>query len=282
MYKEKTKKQLASYKVKQLGVLKDGIWKTNKKPYPHILPTEQKELNLLEPYRADLLSYIAQQKIQLHRDFHHLNSSQAVCLNFFYPLLKENLLPLLLNILKNKEETVEICEFEKVISRSEGTNFDFYIRLKSGKQIFFEIKYTESGFKKEQPSEAYQAKHEVVYKERLVGKLRPGINEYETLMKNYQLLRNISYVDASDQNLLVIICPEGNIKLRQEYETLVDNLIAPALHKNIRFLTWETIWTELMDLLLASPAVPERLRNQYKLFGEKYLADEKNDLYEKK
>lgn len=107
-------------------------------------------------YRTELTNYIETAKIHLYQDFHHLNSSQAVCLNFFYPFIEENQLPLLLDILHIKNEDIELSEFEKVISRAEGTNFDFYIKLKSGKQIFFEIKYTEDGFIKQSSTGAYE------------------------------------------------------------------------------------------------------------------------------
>lgn len=270
-YNEQVKSKLANYKLTSLGVSENGKWKTNQKEYPHILPVAQMELNLLEPYRAELAKFVEQQRIHLHRDFHHLNSSQAICLNFFYPLIEEKQLSLLLDVLKLDNKNIDFAEFEKVLNRAEGTNFDFYIKLKSGKQIFFEIKYTESGFGKQKASEVYQKKYEGVYKERLTGKLRVGTDDYDSLMKNYQLLRNISYVDATNQNLLVIIYPEGNLKLKQEHEDLINNLIEPDLHKNIRLISWEAIWEDLMDSLASSSDVSQRLRDQYILFGEKYL-----------
>lgn len=270
-YKEQVKSRLANYKLTTLGVSENGKWKTNEKEYPHILPVTQMELNFLEPYRAELEDFVKQQRIHLHRDFHHLNSSQAICLNFFYPLIEESQLSLLLDILKLDNENIDFAEFEKILDRTEGTSFDFYLKTKSGKQILFEIKYTESGFGKQNASEVYQEKYARVYKDRLTGKLRVGPDDYDSLMKNYQLLRNISYVDASDQNLLVIIYPQGNLKLKQEYEDLINNLIEPDFHKNIRLLTWEAVWEDLMDSLASSSAVPQRLQDQYKLFGEKYL-----------
>ncbi|WP_341201163.1 PGN_0703 family putative restriction endonuclease [Planomicrobium okeanokoites] len=270
-YKEQVKSRLAHYKLTTLGVVENGKWKTNDKEYPHILPVKQMELNFLEPYRTGLTNFTKQQRVHLHRDFHHLNSSQAICLNFFYPLIEENQLSLLLDILKFSNEDIDFAQFEKILDRTEGTNFDFYIKLKSGKQIFFEIKYTESGFGKQNASEVYQEKYEGVYKERLTGKLRIGTDNYDSLMKNYQLLRNISYVDATDQSLLVIIYPEGNLKLKKEYEDLLNNVIDPDLHKNMQLITWENLWKDLMESLASSPTFPQRLRDQYILFGEKYL-----------
>lgn len=127
---------------------------------------------------------------------------------------------MLLQLLQLENEMPELCEFEKVISKEEGTNFDFYIKLQSGRQLFFEIKYTENNFGKARSTGNYLKKYQEVYQNRLLGKVRPGISEYEELIHNYQLLRNISYVDANNRNLLIIICPRDNSKLHQEYETL--------------------------------------------------------------
>lgn len=270
-YKDEVKKHLATYKIDHLGVIENGTWKTNKKKYAYIVPDNQKELNLLEPYRMELKNYIGEKKIHLHKDFHHLTSSQAVCLNFFYPLTKENKLYLLLKILQLNHEEIEEYGFEKVITRAEGTNFDFYNMLASGKQLFFEIKYTEDGFKKETPAIKYQNKYDTVYKKRLAGKLKPGIDEYGTLMKNYQVMRNISYVDATEENMVIILYPKGNQKIRKEYEHLIENVIEKNLHPNIRLITWEDLCSALVVLLQSSPDTPERLLTQYKDFREKYL-----------
>lgn len=270
-YKDDMKKHLSAYKLNRLGVVGNGTWKKNGQEYEHILPVGLEDLNLLEPYRTELKSHLEDKNIHLHQDFHHLTSSQAVCLNFFYPLMEENQLSALLEILQLEDEEIEEFRFEKVMTHAEGTNFDFYIKLASGKQLFFEIKYTEDGFKKETPSDKYQEKYETVYKERLATKLKPGIDEYETLMKNYQLLRNISYVDATDENVLIIIYPEGNQKIRKEYEHVMEHVIKENFHPNIRLMTWENLCANLVDVLQSSPNTSDRMLEQYKDFNEKYL-----------
>lgn len=271
MFKDEMKKHLSTYKLNRLGVVGKGKWKRTGEEYDHILPAGKEDLNLLEPYRTELTNHIDDANIHLHQDFHHLNSSQAVCLNFFYPLMEENQLSALLEIMQLKNEEIEEYGFEKVMTRAEGTNFDFYIKLASGKQLFFEIKYTEDGFKKAVDSDSYQEKYENVYKERLATKLKPGIDEYDTLMKNYQLLRNISYVDATDENVLIIIYPEGNRKILKEYEHVMDNVIEAAFHPNIHLVTWEAMCSDLVDVLQSSPDTSSRLLTQYKDFSEKYL-----------
>lgn len=261
---------MSDHKLNRLGVVENGIWKRNGKQYSHILPLEAADLNLIENYREDLSKFIEVEKIHLHQDFHHLNSSQAVCLNFFYPLIAEKQLRLLLEILHLENEIPDSYKFEKELCRTEGTKFDFYLELKSGRKLFFEIKYTEDGFGKVTDSNKYRNKYEDVYKAKLSEKIRPGISPYEALIKNYQLLRNISYVDEKKEDLLIIICPQDNSKLQKEYENVLSNVVVTTLHKNIRFFTWEAMLNDLESLIFSSNG-PKRLNEHYAEFRKKYF-----------
>lgn len=268
-FKKEMEKHLEDYKVNRLGIEESGEWRGEE--YFHILPLPYKDLNLLEPYRIDLANHIEGEGINRHWGFHHLTSSQAVCLNFFYPLIKEEQLSALLEVLQLADEEVKECSFEMEVAGGDGTNFDFYIELASGKKLFFEIKYTEDGFGKKGASRNYQEKYDSFYRDGLAPKLKPGLDGYESFMKDYQLMRNISYVDASDENLLIILYPEGNRRIRKEYDNVLANVIESSFHPNIRLLTWETVCRDLLDMLQNSPDVSERLVNQYKEFIEKYL-----------
>ena len=85
-YQIRLRRHLSEYKLSRLGISEEGIWRRNGKRYPHILPESHRVENLLETYRADLDAYIERTStLERHRDFHHLNSSQAMCLNLFYP-----------------------------------------------------------------------------------------------------------------------------------------------------------------------------------------------------
>lgn len=74
-YTDKAKEHLAKYKSKNFPKLGNGIWKGNNKRYSHILPEEYQFDNLLPNYKDMLATYLIEQKIKLHKDFHHLNSS---------------------------------------------------------------------------------------------------------------------------------------------------------------------------------------------------------------
>jgi hypothetical protein len=126
--------KLGKYKKDYLKVNEPGIFNYSGKNYylDHILPKNLENLNILQPYNhdPDLLIMLPNEK--WHRYFHHLNSSQAMCVNFFYPLIKEKKLDIILEMLKvsgkvnylktkfEKESSIESDPYRK-------TNFDFFI-----------------------------------------------------------------------------------------------------------------------------------------------------------
>lgn len=269
-FQESAKRHLTLYKENSLGILDRGLWKKNSQSYTHILPEEMKDLNLLSIYRGELKDYISAQNIHLHQDFHHMNSSQAACLNFFFPMLKENRIDLLLELLGLNQEEVVTAEFEKVVCQREGTNFDFYIELETGRRLFFEIKFTEDGFGKVSDHPKYRKKYEEIYQNTLEGKTKRDVDMYSTLISNYQLMRNISYVDGNRDDLLIVICPENNKKLRKEFDIVMGGIVSPHLHNKISFITWE--W--MLSKILEKPGpMNDRFNEHYTHFADKYIFD---------
>ena len=125
------------------------MWEANGRFYPHILPAHLRHLNLLPPMRARLLAYLeAQRGVTLHRYFHHLTSSQAMCLNLLAPTLFHSSIWARLEsqIDAGIELIPESAAFEKVPDPSEGTNFDFYCRRRGGGAVYFEFKLAEEAY----------------------------------------------------------------------------------------------------------------------------------------
>ena len=146
-FQSQLKDHLGDYKISNLGILEDGSWRN--KRYRHILPKELYKLNILETIRDEFWDYFeSQNALKMHRYFYHLNSSQAMCFNLFYPFIMDNnrYLNILLGTLGLPTNGVSEASFEKVIDKPEGTNFDFYIGYENGMQILFEVKLQESGF----------------------------------------------------------------------------------------------------------------------------------------
>jgi hypothetical protein len=84
------KNHLSEYKIKRLGVDQNGTWTKTLEEYSHILPELLLRLNIIETYRKEFWEYRSRQpEIKLHKDFHHLNSSQAMCFNLFFPFVAD-------------------------------------------------------------------------------------------------------------------------------------------------------------------------------------------------
>ena len=87
-YQMALRKHLGEYKANRLGVREAGIYRKTGHAYRHLLPSALRYLNLLESIRAEFRDYLRHNPtVRLHPDFHHLNSSQALAFNLFYPYL---------------------------------------------------------------------------------------------------------------------------------------------------------------------------------------------------
>ena len=111
--------------------------------------------NFLEhqPKMANFKGNEFEKEIQYHTDATSLNSSQVMCINFFWKFFqKPGDDEILLRILRksgleiNTDVTITNAIVEYIPNPKEGTNFDFYLKLSDDKVISMEIKYTESGF----------------------------------------------------------------------------------------------------------------------------------------
>src|SRR5262245_1230602 len=89
-YADDMKMHLARYREEDLVVSELGVWFRNGKEYeyPHILPWQLRELNVLPGIREEFWKYAQAEGIKVHRYFHHLNSSQAFAFNLFFPLIQ--------------------------------------------------------------------------------------------------------------------------------------------------------------------------------------------------
>lgn len=73
-----------------------------------------------------------------------------MCINFFLPIIKDRILLDILSSITtinlHNDGQIEIAEFEKTLKGKDYRNFEFYLKLSTGENIYFEIKYTEQGF----------------------------------------------------------------------------------------------------------------------------------------
>ena len=220
-YQNKVKGHLSKYKEETLKIEDKGVFNHQGRElyYDHILPRRHKELNILEPYRNSFYDSIYS-KITFHKYFHHLNSSQALCINLFYPLIVERRLDLVLKLLglPEKEITHAEFEYESDIEKNNGrkTNFDFYIKVLESIRIYIELKYTEQKFGIAKNDRAHVDKYLKTYQS-LLRENRFIKDEFKTMdhfLRNYQVMRNLVHLGESDY--VVFLYPEANRTIHEQ------------------------------------------------------------------
>jgi hypothetical protein len=257
------KDHLAVYKRGRLGVRKDGVWVKNCKKYPHILPRKLKQLNVLETIRREFWAHTKTQNIHLHRDFHHLNSSQAMAFNLLFPFfgLGQEEEALFMAAIPPDEGSIQDWAFEKISDAKEGTAFDFYLSFADGR----EVKLCESAFGGAKHNAARVKKLSELYTARLEGKVNPECLAEAVFFENYQLLRNVSYVTPDRKRQLVVVCPKANEAL-----TTGLNFVRAALTEQVRNSV-HVVYLEELIARIGAQGLRSGLATHLELFQEKYV-----------
>lgn len=295
------KKNLMHYKKERLQIAKDGKGCKNR-CHKYILPPKLRNLNIIETYRKEfwdyfkLLSYYHKSRIKLHQGFHHLNSSQAMCFNLFYPYIDElskdinnmdtEFIRFILTVLltdldlsvdklfAEKNLFLHEAGFEKIMNSKEGTNFDFFLSFKDGNKILFEIKYTEQdfGYFNESAKDIQKDRYNSIYKPRLENIVKEKYLRFDqTYRKNYQTLRNLSYID--DNTYIVFLYPKHNNRLNEFKNLLFNDIILPKYKKNIKVIYLE----DFVNKIINNARISAKLKCHYLLFKEKYILDDFTD-----
>src|SRR4051812_23245398 len=178
--------------------------------YDHILPDGNLDKNILSAFRqrfwAQLEDWAEQEPqhvIKLHRCFPHLNSSQALCFNLFYPLIADHnwCLTFIDKVLGLPNELPKRQWFEWIEDEKEETNYDYFIELQSGKKLFFEVKLSERGFGTTEADDRHLKKLAEIYEPKLKGLVDKRWLEPQTFCARYQLLRNMCHL-GTDKHML--------------------------------------------------------------------------------
>jgi hypothetical protein len=270
-YQRDIRRHMEQYKLERLGVTENGIWKRNGKEYPHILPGALLKLNILETYRKEFWTYFDRRdpQVKLHHDFHHQNSSQAMCFNLFFPFLNDALLgiPCLVSTLGLVDGEAESVIFEFVPVPSEGTNFDFFIRFRSQSKSYFELKLSEEGFGSAQDDDHHNKKFENIYKSRVADRFLPEFCVAGQFFRNYQVMRNIWHIDLNAADLLFFILPRRNTLL-EEAAKQIHNCVQEHYRDHIRVVYLEDLVSEIEKKVRDGQ---DRLVTHFSLLREKHL-----------
>ena len=230
---------MAKYKRDVIGISENGTWKN--KEHPHILPEEHGAKNImldasLFEINGDMLTLKPYgKKIKLHQGWRHLNSSQILCVNYFYPIISDNeKLNGLSAFLGAKEKAVS-ADFEFIVE--DKSNIDLAIRLENGKYIYLEIKYCESEFGS---ASSKRAQNDGTYK-----RIRKTYHDSvlitdEDYLKHYQIIRNICLSHVSTGNITVFLIPSKNESINNQYEQSMKAIENPE-DFNFKRIYWEDL-----------------------------------------
>jgi hypothetical protein len=268
-FRNQALKWLAEYKLTVLGVHENGIWLRNRREYAHILPVKLRSLNILPDVRDEFWKWFRRPSsghVSLHTDFHHLNSSQALCFNLFWPILSSRqLLSILLPALEISgcpDHSGAAFEFQP--NRSEGTNFDFMLPLKSGERVYFEIKYSESRFASAKMDEKHIVKFNSVYSSLIQNKFEERYSGSANFLKNYQILRNIWHLRSGDY--CIFLFPAANRHLLRS-EKIIEACSVEPFKSHVKIVYTENL---IKTILLKTDSDADR--ELFKKLWFKYFA----------
>lgn len=264
---------LAQYKVDVLGLKEDGKFDHRGKDIAkaHILPRVDekfRELNILPENRSQFFAS-DYANIKLHQFFHHLNSSQALCINLFYPLIAENVLALFLKYLDFGPATDINAIFEKESDLEEAarrTSFDFYIQHSDARKIYVEVKYTEDGFAQAKKDTEHREKFQKTYLPLVTASpfLSCACRDEDFFLDHYQVLRNLVHI--RDASHVVLLFPSANSAVAQEALDAKVNLLTDAGRARLKIVLLDDFVA-----FLETASSGSALNSYYAAFRAKYL-----------
>lgn len=268
---------LAQYKVNVLGLQEDGKFRYRGQDIAkaHILPlvdSKSHELNILAGYRNQFFAS-DYTNIKLHQFFHHLNSSQALCINLFYPLIAENILTLFLKYLDIEPATDINAIFEKesnLENAARRTSFDFYVQHADACEIYVEVKYAEDGFARAKKDVEHREKFQKTYLPLVKASpfLSTACRDENFFLNHYQVLRNLVHI--SDMSHVVLLFPSANTVVAKEAVYAKSNLLTEAGNAKLKI-----VFLEEFVSFLEKACNGSSLEGYYSAFRAKYLPSQK-------
>lgn len=267
-HRDRALQHLANYKERWLGVVEQGISTKTRQSYKHILPVDQRHLNILETIRDEFFAYQTAGRIKLHADFHHLNSSQALCFNLFFLfcfLPDADPVPLL-RLLGVEATGLTQPRFEAPSQHREYTTFDFAADLVGGGCLLVEVKFTEREFGTAPNDAAHQQKREKMYLPLLEGKVRPEALVQDTFFAHHQILRLVAHVQPAAGHCLRLLVPRGNEGLRPGLR-FIEEQVLPEVQRLVKVVYMEGVLDRLYEQKSSFPPV---LAEHVELLVQKY------------
>ena len=248
-YEQMFKRHLESYRLGRLGGVKSGELTSNgtTRPYGHILPTDLKWLNILEPFRHEIMEYQLGRSLSLHQYFHHLNSPQAFIFNLFIPLSQHGPVALA-DALRTRP--IQQLHLDHCADPEERTQVDVLWTLDEATCVYCDVKLSEAEFESADGLGRYQRKLEETYRPVLENHLDASAWESNGALffKFYQIYRNIWLAArpgrTSDQ--VRFLLPRANTALGLQLSEALD-LVRAGLRSRIQILYVEDVLRHLSE-----------------------------------
>lgn len=229
---------LGNYKNTVLGVRENGQY--NGREYGHIIPKEYEKLNLGLPeseyiLEGSLIKLKGCPVIKLHKDWRHMNSSQVLCLAYFYDFIsnEEKLQQLISGALKINAKAIK-GEFEYIV-KNDGSNIDFVVYLENSGMVYFEIKYTEPEFG--------TASSDTADYQRIKNDCHSAVEiSDEDYRCQYQFVRNVCLSPKGSDNHTVFLLPRVNESINIKYDDGIK-----AIKNFDKFNVQRLYWEDLLD-----------------------------------
>ena len=259
--REKILKHLADYYRKRSGKNMKSLERG------YILPKDEAKKNLIKSSFFDREEKIYDD-ITKHVYFRHLNSSQAMTINFAVPLIEKEKLNVLIENDKSKKQNPKIekrvCEdtFEKKLRVK--TDFDLLIKTEE-KYHFYEFKYSENSFGSAKKNDSHIKIYNDTYKP-VLNKICKGDVDVNKFLKEYQLWRNICHVAYMENKTgeVYFVFPEFRDDLNEKVED-AKKALKDEYQNHVHILIIDEIVEKFKN------SKEEDLKNHYTEFYEKYL-----------
>ncbi|MDO4966359.1 MAG: hypothetical protein Q4E51_06580 [Lachnospiraceae bacterium] len=252
-----------------------GTWKNKRSgnEYNHIYQEIRENfIDGIQLTRCDMKGDLSGKDINYHVDATHMNSSQVMCINYFYkffehPDFEAYLLTILMSfgIEIDIKDNIRSASFEYVPNATERTSLDFYMVLESWMAISFEIKYTEHrfGLPKKDPNDPdkYKRRWNNIYKDMVKQSSHLNLGK-RAFYNNYQINRNILYANSCDY--VLFITPRANDSMGIcRGRSYIDSLE----NDHIRNIYWEDLIQKTLEVVDKC----DELKEYYQKFYDKYI-----------
>ncbi len=290
-------KRMEDYKEKALYLngIRDYTTEYRGKSRKHILPDPK--WNLIEtnlPYfeeikrgTNDVLG------LKIPKYFSHMTSSQAMAVNFFFPLISHKKINSVLKALKINEmaNPTQKIQFEyKSSIDGNRSSIDVYIPLMNERGVFIEVKYSEGEFGRNQSKDWSNFFKKYYNAARIVFPNKVNERDQESrrwCLNNYQIIRNIVHILGEEtilalqnrrdpylgadkflpKNYSIFLYPAHNESLHTQAEKAYSTLVNDHLRSHVILKHWEELLNDLDHELRGD----SRLELFSKEFREKYF-----------